>query len=93
MKTRDQRILESLQSLQPLKLDLINDSQKHAGHAHHMGGAAFTGETHYKLFIVSDQFANVSRIERQRMVMNLLKAEFDSGLHALEIRARSPSEK
>lgn len=93
MKTRDERILEALKELRPSRLELINDSQKHAGHAHHMGGAPVTGETHYKLMIVSDRFENVSRVERQRMVMDLLKNEFESGLHALEIKARSPSDK
>lgn len=92
MKTRDERIIEALQQLRPSKLELINDSQKHAGHAHHLGGAPLTGETHYKLLIVCEQFESLSRIERQRLVMNLLKSEFESGLHALEIRARGPSE-
>lgn len=89
MKTRDQRILEALQKLQPQKLELINDSQKHAGHAHHMGGAPFTGETHYKLTIESPLFVGKSRLDCQRMVMDLLKDEFNSGLHALEIKTRA----
>lgn len=92
MKTRDERILEAMKALSPTKLELINDSQKHAGHAHHMGGAGFTGDTHYKLIITSPLFAGQSRIDRQRMVMNLLKDEFNSGLHALEIKASAPNE-
>jgi len=89
---REQRILEAMKQLSPVKIQLINDSQKHAGHAQHLGSAGFTGETHYKLIIVSPLFEAQSRIDRQRMVMNLLKVEFNSGLHALEIKASSPSE-
>lgn len=91
-KSRDERILEAMKALSPSKLQLINDSQKHAGHVQHMGGAPFTGDTHYKLLITSPLFEGQSRVERQRMVMNLLKDEFSSGLHALEIKALSPSE-
>ncbi len=89
---RDQRILEILQKLEPQHIELINDSQKHAGHTQHLGGAGFTGETHYKLTLVSVLFENISRIDRQRMIMNLLKEEFATGLHALEIKAMSPDE-
>ena len=42
--------------------------------------------------IVSPQFEGQSRIDRQRTVMNLLKTEFSSGLHALEIKVSAPSE-
>jgi len=90
--TRDERILEAMKALAPSQLQLINDSQKHAGHVQHMGGAPFTGDTHYKLLITSPLFEGQSRVERQRMVMNLLKDEFSSGLHALEIKASAPSE-
>lgn len=90
--TRDQRILDLMQKLEPTKLELFNDSQKHAGHTQHLGGAGFTGETHYRVVIESPLFTAVSRIDRQRMVMDLLKDEFNSGLHALEIKAKSPSE-
>lgn len=84
---REHRILEALKKLQPIQIDLKNDSEKHRGHAHHLGGAGFTGETHYKLKLVSALFDGVSRIDRQRMVMDLLKEEFKTGLHALEIKA------
>ena len=90
--TRDERIKLALQSLNPSLLELQNDSQKHAGHAHHLGGAGFTGDTHYKLTIISPLFEGQMRIDRQRSIMNLLKAEFSSGLHALEIKASAPSE-
>lgn len=90
--SRDERILNILQELKPTVLDLKNESQKHASHVEHLGSAGFTGETHYKLNIVSFFFEGKSRIDRQRMVMDLLKTEFSSGLHALEIKAKAPSE-
>ena len=84
---REQRILELMKKLQPIKIELKNDSAKHAGHTQHLGGAGFTGETHYKLILQSALFDGVSRIDRQRMIMDLLADEFTSGLHALEIKA------
>ena len=91
-KNRDERILEMMQQLQPTQLEIKNDSAKHAGHIEHLGSAGFTGETHYKLTITSPLFIDQSRIDRQRMVMNLLKEEFLNGLHALEIKAKAPTE-
>ena len=89
---RDERILEKLKPLAAAKLQLVNDSAKHAGHTQHLGSAGYTGDTHYKLIIESTIFADKSRIDRQRLVMDLLKDEFASGLHALEIKARAPGE-
>jgi stress-induced morphogen len=92
MSSREERILELMKQLGPMKIELVNDSHKHAGHAEHIGGAGLTGETHYKLTIVSTLFEGQTRIDRQRMIMNLLKDEFKNGLHALEIKAKSPTE-
>jgi stress-induced morphogen len=83
---REQRILEKLQVLTPHFIELKNDSAKHAGHTEHLGGAGFTGETHYKLILVSDIFLGLGRIERQRKVNELLSEEFKSGLHAFEMK-------
>lgn len=66
----------------PVELVIRDDSGMHAGHA----GAAPGGETHYTITIVSDKFTGKSRLEQQRMVMSALKAEFDSGLHALSLK-------
>lgn len=90
--SRDQRITQLLQKLQPVKLQLVNNSAAHAGHSQHLGDSALTGETHYQLSIVSPIFEGLSRVDRQRQIMNLLKDEFTSGLHALEIKALAPSE-
>lgn len=89
--SRDERIKNILQQLNPVVLELKNDSDKHAGHAGHMGVEP-TGETHYKLKIVSEVFKNLSRVDRQRKVYDLLRAEFNSGLHALELKTLTPEE-
>ena len=69
----------------PSVLNVIDDSHKHAGHA----GAQPEGETHYTVEIVADAFEGLSRVAVQRAVMEALREEFDSGLHALSIKARS----
>lgn len=89
---REERIKASLKQLNPLVLELKNDSAKHANHVEHLGSAGFTGETHYKLKIVSEIFDGLSRVDRQRKVYDLLKDEFTSGLHALELKTLSPKE-
>ena len=84
---RSQRIHDSLtQSFAPLELDVVDNSHLHAGHA----GASPEGETHYTVKIVSDAFAGMSRVAMQRAVMDALSAEFESGLHALSIKASAP---
>lgn len=70
----------------PVSIAVIDDSHKHAGHA----GAAPGGETHYSVEIVADAFAGLSRVQAQRAVMMVLQKEFDTGLHALALKARAP---
>ena len=84
--TRSQRIRDILiEAFAPSELEINDDSSKHAGHA----GARPEGETHYTVKIVSENFAGLSRVAMQRAVMSALQTEFDSGLHALSIKARS----
>lgn len=84
--TRSQRIRDTLiEAFAPSELEITDDSGKHAGHA----GARPEGETHYTVKIVSDRFAGLSRVAMQRAVMGALQPEFETGLHALSIKARS----
>lgn len=71
------------EQLQPIHLELRDDSAKHAGHA----GAQPGGETHYALVIRSDTFAGLSKVQRHQMIYTLLDTEFKTGLHALSIEA------
>lgn len=89
--TRDERIKDILKQLNPIVFELKNDSDKHAGHTGQMGVEP-TGETHYKLKIVSDVFKGMGRVDRQRKVYDLLRSEFNSGLHALELKTLTPEE-
>lgn len=82
-------IAEKLKSeLAPVALEVIDESHLHAGHA----GARPEGETHFRLDVVSASFEGKSRVERHRIVNQTLDDAFKRGLHALAIRARSPSE-
>jgi BolA protein len=83
-----ERIRSKLQSLNPLRLKVIDDSHRHAGHA----GARPGGETHFRVEIVAAGFAGKSRLERQRAVYALLAEELAGGVHALQIAARAPGE-
>lgn len=90
--TRDERILNQIKVLNPVDVVLKNNSAQHANHIEHIGGVAHTGETHYKLKIVSEVFNGLSRIDRQRKVYDLLSEEFKTGLHALELKTYTPEE-
>jgi len=72
----------------PASLTLVDESAKHAGHA----GAQPGGETHYRVRIVADAFEGLNRVARQRLVYNLLREEFDTGLHALALELKTPAE-
>ena len=80
-------------ALSPQRLELEDDSWRHAGH-HHEGGmdAQPGGESHFNLVIVSPVFEGQSRVSRQRAVNALLKAELAGPVHALSIKALTPQE-
>ena len=82
------RIRNNLAVLQPVVLELVDQSEAHRGHAGWRDG----GETHFDLTVVSAAFAGKSRVQRQRLVLGALKEEFEAGLHALSILARAPGE-
>ncbi len=77
----------------PTRLELEDDSAKHAGH-HHEGGmdARPGGESHFNLTIVSEAFAGQGRVQRQRSVNAVLAEELAGPVHALSIRAWTPDE-
>jgi BolA protein len=67
---------------------VIDESHLHEGHKGHRHG----GETHFRINIVSPAFDGKSRVERHRMINTLLTDEFAGRLHALAIKAQTPSE-
>jgi BolA family transcriptional regulator, general stress-responsive regulator len=72
----------------PVRLDIADESQRHAGHA----GARPAGETHFAVTIVSADFAGQTRIVRQRLVYATLAAELAAGVHALSLTTLTPEE-
>ncbi len=84
---RIDRIRDTLErNFSPATLEVSDDSARHAGHA----GASPGGETHFIVTIKAEAFAGLSRIEMHRAVNAALRDEFDSGLHALNIKASAP---
>jgi BolA protein len=82
------RIRERLAALEPLALDLVDESAHHAGHA----GAQPGGNTHWRLTIVSPRFAGKPTVARHRMVYQALGELMQNPIHALAITARAPEE-
>jgi len=77
-----------LSALAPSRLRVVDESSLHAGHHGHRPGQ----ETHFKVEVVSEHFAGLSRLARHRRVNELLSKELSEGVHALSIDAKSPSE-
>ncbi len=78
---------ERLARLQPLSLDIIDDSALHAGHAGAAGGGG-----HFRISIVSPSFAGLPTIARHRIVYDALGAMMKHEIHALSITAKTPDE-
>jgi BolA protein len=72
----------------PESLEVQDESHLHEGHAGHRGG----GETHFRVYIVSQAFKGKSRVERHRMINTALASELAGSVHALAIHAKSPDE-
>ncbi|MCF8177035.1 MAG: BolA family transcriptional regulator [Sulfuritalea sp.] len=77
----------SLAALEPLNIEIIDDSAKHAGHA-----GARSGGGHYRLHIVSPRFAGCRTMERHRLVYDALGPLMTREIHALSIIAKTPEE-
>lgn len=76
-------------ALAPMTLVLDNQSDRHIGHAGHDG----SGESHFHVTIVSSYFEGLSRLERHRVVNDLLADFIPDKIHALSITAATPQEK
>jgi len=75
-------------ALAPSRLEVINDTASHRGHAGHDG----TDESHFTIVIESSAFVGVSRLERQRRVNRELGDIPGQRVHALAIKAKAPGE-
>jgi BolA protein len=75
-------------ALAPSRLEITDDSARHAGHA----GASGDGESHFKVVVVSEIFEGKSRIERHMLVNEALADELRGPIHMLQIKAITPAE-
>jgi len=76
------------EALQPVRLAVIDESHRHAGHA----GAHPGGESHFRVEVVSAAFSGLTRVARQRLVYGLLEAELKERVHALALSTLTPEE-
>lgn len=75
-------------ALAPSQMTVVNESHLHHGHT----GSPGTGDSHFRVEIVSERFHGASRIERHRMVNDILAEELAGPIHALAIRATPPED-
>jgi BolA protein len=88
MRTADIITEKLTQAFAPESLRVVDESHQHEGHAGHRPG----GQTHFRVYIVSEAFQGKSRIERHRMVNATLAGELQGGVHALAIHAHARGE-
>lgn len=87
--TAEQRIREKLMiTLEPTRLDVVNESEMHAGHRSSPG----TGESHFRILVVSPKFSGLSRLARHRLVNETLADELSGRIHALALATYAPGE-
>ncbi len=85
-KQRIQMIKEGLVDLEPLDIQIQDEGHLHVGHA----GAKSGG--HFKLYIVSECFKDMTHINRHKLIYNTLSDLMKTEIHALSIEAKSPNE-
>ena len=88
MTTRETIINKLSEAFAPEGLEVRDESHLHEGHAGHRPG----GETHFRVYIVSNAFEGKSRVERHRMINTTLAGELAGSVHALAIHAQAPGE-
>jgi BolA protein len=87
MNARIAAMEAKLASLNPVSLQIIDESHKHAGHA-----GARDGGGHYVVNIVSAQFTGKNTVTRHRMIYSALGEMMKREIHALTLQAQAPNE-
>jgi BolA protein len=88
-ETRSERLAERLRSaLQPVELEIVDDSHRHVGHA----GAA-DGRGHFSVTVIADRFAGLTVVRRHRLVYEAVGDMLTTDIHALAICALAPGER
>ena len=88
MQTSDIITKKLTEAFTPQSLKVLDESHQHEGHAGHRPG----GQTHFRVYIVSEAFEGKTRLERHRMINRTLAGELAGGVHALAIHAAAPGE-
>ena len=88
MRTTDIITRKLTEAFAPQSLTVEDESHRHEGHAGHRPG----GQTHFRVYIVSDAFKGKTRVQRHRMINEILAGELAGGVHALAIHAAAPGE-
>ncbi len=88
MRTADLITQKLTKAFEPASLKVEDESSRHEGHA----GWRPSGQTHYRIYIVSQAFKGKTRLERHRMINAALAGEISGGIHALAIHASAPGE-
>lgn len=86
--SRRDRIEAKLRAaLEAESVEVVDESHLHAGHA-----GAKSGKGHFRVRVVSERFAGLSRLESQRLVFAVLADEMESDIHALAMQTLTPAE-
>lgn len=88
MQTADLIAQKLTEAFVPQSLKVVDESHQHEGHGGHRPG----GQTHFRVYIVSQAFKGKTRIERHRMINQILSDDLAAGVHALAIHAQAPGE-
>ena len=88
MSVAEQLRADLERALHPAWLEIVDDSERHRGH----GGWREGGESHFRVVVVSERFHGLSRVDRQRLVHEAAAELLRERIHALSIRALTPTE-
>jgi len=69
-------------------LEVVNDSHHHANHA----GSPGTGQSHFSVLVVTNDFIDLSRVQRHQRVNGAVSSLFECGLHALSLNLKTTDE-
>lgn len=81
MSVRDEIHAALKRAFRPTRLEVIDESARHAGHA----GAPEGGDSHFRVRIAAPDFADKSRLERHRAIHTVLGADLMGRIHALAL--------
>ncbi len=92
MRVADVMVAKLTAAFAPIRLEVVDESARHAGHAGATRGDGSQGETHFHVRLVSEAFEGLSRVERQRRVYAALAEELAGPVHALTLAISTPAE-